>query len=61
MHDKLLRLPDVAEMTGVSESTLRWYRQNGRGPHAAKLGRRLVYRESEVERWVNAQFDQTAP
>lgn len=54
--DKLLTLSEVAEMTRLTENTLRWLRHNNRGPQAGKLGRRLVFRESDVVEWVNAQF-----
>jgi predicted DNA-binding transcriptional regulator AlpA len=55
---KLLRLPEVAEMTGVPEATLRFWRSTGtQGPPSARLGRRVVYREEDVIAWVNAHFD----
>lgn len=57
--DRLLRLPEVAELTGIPESTLRFYRHEGRGPKSAKLGRRVVYRETDVLAWIDAQFDGT--
>lgn len=53
---KLLRLPDVAELTGVPENTLRFWRHVGTGPRSAKLGRRVVYREEDVTAWVEQQF-----
>ena len=37
--DKLLRLPEVAEMTGLPENTLRFWRHQGTGPKSARLGR----------------------
>ncbi|MDE0778926.1 MAG: helix-turn-helix domain-containing protein [Nocardioides sp.] len=56
MAVKLLRVPEVAEMTGISENTLRHWRHQGTGPRSARLGRRIVYRESDVEGWIEAQF-----
>lgn len=53
---KLLRIPEVAEKTGVSENTLRFWRLQGRGPKSAKLGRRIVYKEADVDEWLEAQF-----
>lgn len=55
--DKLLTLPEVAEVTRLSEATLRWLRHNGTGPRSGKLGRRIFYREQDVIAWVTAQFD----
>lgn len=54
--EKLIRVPEVAELTGISEDTLRHWRSRGTGPRSARLGRRIVYRESEVVAWIEAQF-----
>ncbi len=58
MTTKLLRLADVAELTGVPVATLRFWRHQGTGPRSAKIGRRVVYRESDVQRWVDSQFNE---
>lgn len=54
--DKLMTIEEVAEATRLSVATLRWLRHNKRGPVAATLGRRLVYRESDVQKWIDEQF-----
>lgn len=56
--DRLLRVPDVAELTGIAQDTLRQWRHRGYGPRSARLGRRVVYRESEVLAWIDDQFAQ---
>ncbi len=53
---ELLRVPDVAALTGIPEATLRFWRHQGTGPRSAKLGRRVVYRESDVQAWIDQQF-----
>ena len=55
--EKLLRLPEVAEMTGLPENTLRFWRHQGTGPKSARLGRRIVYRERDVTDWIDQQFN----
>lgn len=55
-----MQLPEVAAATTLSQNTLRYLRHNGKGPKAAKLGRRLVYRESDVLAWIDEQFAQDA-
>lgn len=45
----------VSELTGVPVSTLRYWRHAGLGPASFTLGRRVVYRLSEVERWITEQ------
>jgi len=56
--EKLLRLPEVAAMTGLPENTLRFWRHQGTGPRSARLGRRVVYRERDIIDWIDQQFDQ---
>jgi len=52
----LLGTKAVSEWTGIPEETLRYYRHLGdRGPASFKLGRRVVYDRSDVERWINDQ------
>lgn len=57
MNDKLLTLAEVAELTRLPEATLRWFRHCGKGPKSGKLGRRVMYRESDVAEWINEQFE----
>lgn len=54
--EKLLFIEETSEMTRLSENTLRFMRHQGRGPKSAKLGRRIVYRESDVQAWIDEQF-----
>lgn len=56
--DRLLTIEEVAEVTRVSTNTLRYWRHKGKGPRGARMGggKRLVYRESDVTRWVDEQF-----
>lgn len=57
MADKLLTVSEVAELTRLSEATLRYFRHEGtKGPKSAKLGRRVVYRESDVLAWIDKAF-----
>ncbi|TIC84105.1 helix-turn-helix domain-containing protein [Nocardioides sp. GY 10127] len=56
--ENLLTIKQVADATGIPERTWRHWRLNGLGPRSAKLGRRVVYRESDVRAWIDAQFEQ---
>lgn len=60
MNGKLLTLSEVAELTRLPEATLRWFRHCCKGPKSGKLGRRVMYRESDVEEWIDAQFKSDA-
>lgn len=57
MVEKLLRINEVVELTGIPIGTLRYWRQTGSGPRSARIGSRVVYRESEVLAWIDAQFE----
>lgn len=48
---------EVAELTGLSESTLRWWRMHGgkQGPPSMSLGRSVKYRRTSVMAWIAAQ------
>jgi predicted DNA-binding transcriptional regulator AlpA len=40
-------------MTRLSVGTLRWWRAVGKGgPESFKLGRRVMYRRADVEKWL---------
>lgn len=50
--DKLLTLPEVAEALRQPPATLRFWKHQGTGPRSIKLGRRVVYRQVDVEAYV---------
>ncbi len=58
--EKLLTLSEVSDRTGIPEATLRFWRHKGTGPHSARIGRRIKYREADVQTWLDEQFKQTA-
>ena len=50
---ELLLIEEVAELTRLPLSTLRFYRHRGNGgPRSFKLGNGVVYRRSDVEAWL---------
>lgn len=55
--NELLTLEEVAEITRIPVTTLRWYRATGQGgPKSGKLGRRVLYRRSDVLEWIENAF-----
>jgi len=58
MKDPLLTIGEAAEYVRLPVNTMRSLRQGGRGPRAGKLGRRVYYRQSDLDAWVAAAFDQ---
>lgn len=55
--DPLLTLREVAELIRRPEAQLRWMRHNGTGPRSGKLAGRVMYRQSDVERWISDAFE----
>lgn len=52
---EILNVKQASVMTGVAEATLRYWRHANEGPPSFKLGGRVVYRRSELERWITEQ------
>ena len=50
---KHLNEHQAADVTGLSVKTLRRMRHEMRGPQYLKLGRRVVYSETDLGRWLN--------
>lgn len=53
--DPFLSTAAAAEYLGVPEGTLRYWRYCQTGPRSFKLGRRRVYRVSDLEAWARTQ------
>ncbi len=43
----------AARLLGVHQNTLCKWRIAGRGPRFVKMGRRVAYRLSDIEKWAN--------
>ena len=53
-HD-LLTIHEAADIVRAPVATLRYWRHLGTGPHSFRLGRRVVYRASDLQTWINSQ------
>jgi prophage regulatory protein len=57
MNHKLLRLPDVKSITGLSKSTIYARIAEGTFPKQVPLGPRLVvWVESDIHNWIDTQI-----
>lgn len=54
-NDEIIGTDQVSTMTKIPKGTLRYFRHSNQGPASFTLGRRVVYRRSEVERWIAEQ------
>ena len=50
--ERLLTTAEVAAITRAPEATVRYWRHAGTGPASFRIGRRVVYREQDVQRWI---------
>jgi DNA-binding transcriptional MerR regulator len=54
--DALLTPAEVAERVRRPVATVRFWRATGTGPKSANVHGRVLYRQSDVERWLEDQF-----
>lgn len=55
--DDWLTTPEVAELLRVTVRTVHDWRQQRTGPPAYRVGRQLLWKRAEVERWMESQRD----
>jgi len=52
----LLNTPEAAEFLGISASTMAQWRMLNKGPSFVKLGTRVMYRQIDLEAWLEANL-----
>ena len=61
MQNQLLTANDAAQFLSLSASTLAKMRLSGNSPRYIKMGRRVAYRQADLENWIEAKsFQSTA-
>lgn len=50
---RYVTVEELAQLTTISTRTLYRWAEEGKIPGKTKLGGRLVFRESEIERWLD--------
>ncbi len=56
-REPLVPLDDVLAHTGLTPAAFYSMRHRGDGPTAYRLGKRLMFRWSDVERWLESRRD----
>ncbi|WP_433725747.1 helix-turn-helix transcriptional regulator [Actinoplanes sp. CA-051413] len=55
--DQLLTTAQAAALLNTPPGTLRWWRHQGTGPKAFRLGaRKVMYRRSDLDAWLDGQY-----
>lgn len=57
---KLLTLAEAAERLRKSPAQLRWMIHAGTAPRSAKISNRRLFRESDIEDYINQAFETAA-
>lgn len=57
MDDRYLTTDEVGGLLRQPTSTIRYWRHNSYGPRSVKIGRRVLYRESDVRAWLASQYE----
>ncbi|PJI42630.1 MAG: DNA-binding protein [Rhizobium sp.] len=57
--DHLISAEQAASILNISPSTLAKMRLSGVSPRFVKLGRRVAYKPSDIEAWIEAQSYQS--
>jgi excisionase family DNA binding protein len=52
----LLTLPEAATYLRTPVATLRYWRHLGAGPRGFRLGRRVMFRREDLDRWLTDQI-----
>ena len=59
-RSRLMRLPEVVQMTGVSRSTIYRWMENGEFPRQISLGANTVaWLESDVNDWIQLRISRS--
>ena len=59
--DQLLTTAEAAGALNVPVATMRWWRHQGTGPKAFRLGqRKIMYKRSDLLAWLDTQYTSSA-
>ncbi len=54
MTDRILRLPEVIKLVGLTKPTLYRFIRDGHFPHPFQIGPRAIgWKESEIQAWMD--------
>lgn len=51
-----LTIDEVSELYHISKATLYTWRYEKKGPPGCRLGKRVVYRRQDVDKWAEARL-----
>ncbi|WP_138731547.1 helix-turn-helix domain-containing protein [Modestobacter excelsi] len=57
-ESELLTITEAADLLRTPVATLRYWGHRNIGPHSFRLGRRVLYRRDDLQRWIDAKAGQ---
>lgn len=60
MPERYMTTEEVAEMARTSPSTVRYWRMSKKLDFGVKRGRKVLYPQSKIERWLAGEDDEKA-
>ena len=54
-REKLMIVDELAALVGRSRRTVLDWNSRGEGPRYIRLGRRIAYRPSDIEKWLKSR------
>jgi predicted DNA-binding transcriptional regulator AlpA len=54
---EILLIEEVSELLRTPSATLRYWRHIGKGPRSFKIGARVAYKRTDVEQWIEEQYN----
>lgn len=54
--EPFLYIDEASGQLRIPVETLRTWRKAGKGPRSAKIGKRIVYRQGDLDAWIDEQF-----
>ena len=58
--EELLEAKDAAVLLKVAPITLYKWRRAGKGPECAKIGRKVLYFQSDIEKFIQSKKEKTS-
>jgi predicted DNA-binding transcriptional regulator AlpA len=55
MPDEFLTVEELAGMVRTTPNAVHQWRHRGFGPRGTRIGKRILYRRSDVEQWIAEQ------
>lgn len=60
MDDRLITIEEFADQARSTVDTVRFWRKTGYGPKGFRMGKRVLFAQSDVDQWIAALRQESA-